>query len=118
MVATGETEKTRAKLFYVIYGKHVMSVQMLEVILLGAETMLGLERDAWTMVKRLRQATNEMPISFIRAPLSPLSSRIVRTHLPHWHVSLCVSEEVDVDVVGDAGWPFEVHVVLPEPFHC
>ena len=36
-----------------------MSAQMLEVSLLGVGTVLRLERDAWSMVKRLRQATNE-----------------------------------------------------------
>ena len=34
---------------------------MLEVSLLGAETVLRLERDVWSMVKRLRQASNEYP---------------------------------------------------------
>ena len=38
-----------------------MSPQMLEVSLLGIGTVLGLERDAWSMVKRLRKATNEYP---------------------------------------------------------
>ena len=34
---------------------------MLEVSLLGVGTVLHLERDAWSMVKLLRQATNEYP---------------------------------------------------------
>ena len=40
-----------------------MSAQMTEVSLLivGLGTVLRLERDAWSMVKRLRQATNEYP---------------------------------------------------------
>ena len=36
-----------------------MSTSLLEVSLLGVGTVLRLERDAWSMVKRLRQATNE-----------------------------------------------------------
>ena len=36
-----------------------MIAQMLEVSLLGVGTALRLEMDAWSMVKRLRQATNE-----------------------------------------------------------
>ena len=36
-----------------------MSSQMLEVSLLGLETVLRLARDAWSMVKPLRPATNE-----------------------------------------------------------
>ena len=36
---------------YVIYGKIVMSAQMLEVSLLGVETVLRLERDTCSMVK-------------------------------------------------------------------
>ena len=42
-----------------IYGKTVVSAQILEVSLLGVGTVLRLERDAWQMVKRLRQATNK-----------------------------------------------------------
>ena len=34
---------------------------MLEVSLLGVGTVLRLERDAWSLVKRLRQGTNEYP---------------------------------------------------------
>ena len=46
-----------------------MSAQTLEVTLLGVGTVLRLERDAWSIVKGLRQATNEyaplnMPPSF------------------------------------------------------
>ena len=37
----------------------VLSAQMLEVSLSGVGTVLRLERDARSMVKRLRQATNE-----------------------------------------------------------
>ena len=36
-----------------------MSAQLLEVSLLGVGTALRLERDAWSMVKLLRQATKE-----------------------------------------------------------
>ena len=43
----------------VVYGRKVMSTSLLEVSLLGVGTMLSLERDPWSMVKRLRQATNE-----------------------------------------------------------
>ena len=38
-----------SKYFYVIYGRSVMSAQMLEVSLLGVETVLRLKRDAWSM---------------------------------------------------------------------
>ena len=51
----------------VVYGRGVLSTSMLEVSLLGVGTVLRLERDAWSMVKRLRQATNEY------APPPPLS---------------------------------------------
>ena len=36
-----------------------MSAQLLEVSLIGVGTVLRLERDAWSMAKRSRQATNE-----------------------------------------------------------
>ncbi|CAM9866247.1 unnamed protein product, partial [Sphacelaria rigidula] len=39
----------------VVYGRNVMSVELLEVSLLGVGTVLRLERDAWSTVKRLRQ---------------------------------------------------------------
>ena len=38
-----------------------MSVQILGVSLLGVGTVFHLERDAWSVVKLLRQATNEYP---------------------------------------------------------
>ena len=42
-----------SKIFYVIqvYGNNVMSAQMWEVSLLRVETVLRLERDAWSMIK-------------------------------------------------------------------
>ena len=40
---------------------NVMGAQMLEVSPLGVGTVLRLERDAWSTVKRLRQATKEYP---------------------------------------------------------
>ena len=48
----------QAEGFYVICGRNALSTQMLEVSLLGVGTVLRLERDAWSMVKLLRQATN------------------------------------------------------------
>ena len=62
MVATdGETGRgqDKQKVYYVKHGKNVMSAKMLEISLLGVGTVLRLERDAWSMVNRLRQATNE-----------------------------------------------------------
>ena len=38
-----------------------MSAQLLEVSLLGVGTVPRLERDAWSMVKLLGEATNEYP---------------------------------------------------------
>lgn len=38
-------------------------------------------------------------------------------YLPHRHMPLLVSEQVDVNVGADVGWPLEVDVVLPETFH-
>ena len=38
-----------------------MNVHMLEMHLSGVGTVLSLERDAWSMIKRLRQATFEYP---------------------------------------------------------
>ena len=45
----------------VIYGKNVMSAQLSEMSLLGVGTVVRLERDAWSMVKRLWQATYQYP---------------------------------------------------------
>ena len=65
--------------------KNVMSAQMLEVSLLGVGTVLRLERDAWSMVKWLRQATNEYasppPVHIC---LSFPSCRGKNQALPHW----------------------------------
>ena len=40
-----------AKSFHVLDGNNLLSAQRLEVSLLGVETVLRLERDAWSMVK-------------------------------------------------------------------
>ena len=56
--AKQEGDRT-GKQLYVIHGRSVMSTQMLEVSLLGVGTVLRFERDAWSMVKCLREATNE-----------------------------------------------------------
>ena len=47
-----------------------MSAQMLEV--LGARTMLRLEKDAWSMINCLAQATNDYPLT----PPRPLPTRV------------------------------------------
>ena len=52
-----------------------MSAQKLEVSMLGVETLLRLERDAWSMmVKKLQRATNEA------APPPPYRFLL---HVPH-----------------------------------
>ena len=64
MVATaGQTGRgyDKQSMYHVTYGENVMSAKMLEVSLLGAGTVLRLERGARSMVKLLRQATNEYP---------------------------------------------------------
>ena len=38
--------------------EHVVSVQVLKVSLFGVGTVFRLERDAWSMFKRLRQAAS------------------------------------------------------------
>ena len=45
--------------FFDIYEKNVMSAKMLEVSLVGVGTVPRLERDAWSTVELLRQATHE-----------------------------------------------------------
>ena len=45
--------------FYVTYGRNVLSTELFEASLLGVGTVIRLKRDAWSMVKGLRQATNE-----------------------------------------------------------
>ena len=62
MVATdGETGRGQdmQNILVRVYGRNVMSTSLLEVSILGVGTVLRLEIDAWSMVKRLRQATNE-----------------------------------------------------------
>ena len=43
--------------FYEICGRKVLSAQMLGMSLLGLGTVLRFERDAWSVVNCLRQAT-------------------------------------------------------------
>ena len=54
-----EGDKTGKKLLRDVFRRSVMSDQTLEVSLLGVGTVLRLDRNAWSMVKRLRQATHE-----------------------------------------------------------
>ena len=44
-----------------MYGNNVINAQLSEMFLLGVETVLRLERDAWSMVKWLWRATNQYP---------------------------------------------------------
>ena len=66
-----------------MYGRNVMSTSLLEVSLLGVGTVLRLERDAWSMVKRLRQATNEYapPVSEGDAGFTVGHLRLLKTFL-------------------------------------
>ena len=61
MAADGETGRGQDKqtVVYVVYGRSVVSAQIMEVSLFGVGTVLRLERDARSMVKLLRRATNE-----------------------------------------------------------
>ena len=74
---------------------------MLEVSLLGVGTVLRLERDAWSMVKRPRQATNEYapspPRSFFAALVScgPVSS-LHRCRVPDFSLFLLLVAENDL----------------------
>ena len=54
-----------------------MNAQMLEVSLVGLGTVFRLERDAWSMVKRRRPATNEY------TPHPPSSARYVENLIPY-----------------------------------
>ena len=49
----------QAKHVHVLHIKNVLSTQMLEVSRLQVGTMIRLEKDAWSTVKLLRQATTE-----------------------------------------------------------
>ena len=64
-----------------------MSAQMLEVSLLGVVTVLRLERDAFSMVKCLKQATNEYappPSCVLRAVLGRMQFTLNATRrTPH-----------------------------------
>ena len=68
-----------------MHGKNVMSAQMMDVSTLGVGTVIRLERDAWSMVEALRQATNEYPPTPV--PPDLLASR--KTPLPPPHNSPC-----------------------------
>ena len=56
--ARKEVDKISKRFPYAVDGENVLSAQLLEVFLLGVGTVLRLERDAWSIVKGLRQATN------------------------------------------------------------
>ena len=75
---TGRTGIRHVEGSCVVYGRSAVSTLALEVSLLGVGTVLRLERDAWSMVKRLGQVTNEY------APPSPLF--LVRRVYVFWPV--------------------------------
>ena len=50
-MAKQEWDKINKQFLCSIYGRSVMSAQMLEVSLLGVGTVLRVGRDAWSMVK-------------------------------------------------------------------
>ena len=63
-----------AKGFGVIYGNNVTSAQLADVYLLGLRTVLRLKRDAWSLVKLVRQARTEYAPPPLLSILSKLSS--------------------------------------------
>ena len=70
-----------------------MSAQMLEVSLLGVGTVLRLERDAWSMLKWLRQEKNECAASSF-PPSWPPGSLTGRTSYDYAHTKLVRSTAV------------------------
>lgn len=64
--------------------------------------------------KMSKDAYGKGGICSIRSLLEWGSGADFSAHLPHGNVALLISEEVDVDVGADLGWPLQVHVVLPE----
>ena len=66
----------------VMYGNSVASGQVLEASLLGVGTVLRLGRDAWLMVKYLRQATNEYPLHPPTPSTTPASTLPPTAPLP------------------------------------
>ena len=75
MATDGETGRgyDKQKVYIVTYGRNVLNAKILEVSLLVAGTVFRLERDAWSMVKCLRQATNEHTHTPFLQPIPPPS---------------------------------------------
>ena len=72
-----------SKIFHVIYRNNVVGGQLFETSLLGVGTVLRLEKDAWSMVKRQRQTPHECPPSMrlrpcmtIHTPPPPCTSNV------------------------------------------
>ena len=76
--AKQEEDRTSKRFLCNIYGKTVMGAQMLAVSPSGAGTVLRLQRDAWSMVKWLRQANK-----WVHAP-PPLTPTVA---FDPWHAS-------------------------------
>ena len=67
-----------------MYGKNVKSAHMFEVSLFGVGTVLRLERDALSMVKRLSQATSQYGPPASRAVLGRMQLTLHATRgTPH-----------------------------------
>ena len=84
---------------YAMCVKHVMSAQILDLSQVGAGTVLRLERDAWSMVKRQRQAPNEYA-SPSACRTQPPPSRHTTTAKKTVHTAV-QREKVSKTITGD-----------------
>lgn len=58
----------------VVYGRRVLSAELLEVSFLEVSTVLRYERGAWSMVTWLRQSTNEFAPSVVSTPCGNMNA--------------------------------------------
>ena len=78
-----------------------MNAQMLEESLLGAGSVVHLERDAWSVVRRLlvRQAIHQYPR--VLPPPPPYHPPLFRLHREHGLSRVRKVEAAETDVVTD-----------------
>ena len=94
-----------------------MSAQLLEVSLLGVGRVLRLERDAWSMVQLLRQATNEYPLPPpAGAPLLIGHRRLVQVYCPKHvkDVKSCLDVEGRDSQIGPVSYQEARDRILPK----
>ena len=106
--------------FCAMHGKNVLSIQMLEVSLLGVGAVLRLERDTRSTVKWQRQATNEYLPPAARECLANVFDVRVSGLYRFWDVAGSSTAVYDWAQLRENRWYSALRphdIIIPRSFH-